>query len=288
MTDGYQASDSEAHRDRKYTLPSPAKQFFLTYTTQLRLFTKGATLWIILALIALIPLIVISGIADELVITNGAKDPNVLMVLYLMLCPLITAIIVPLVIAEVLPSEFNDRSAYLNFALPQSRSTLFLGKFCAGMTVLIATYVLTYAVCMLMVITTGHGSPDIHRVAESIALVLVGVFACASTVYFMSMFLRKKTTIIALVTLMIVLPGIVALIYTFNKSIIDIMGYIPFLLPDYALFSLESNVTTLSIVGQFFPKPMPYPDIVVSCIIGIIWSVAFIGAGCYMFKRRQL
>lgn len=277
----------ERHRGVSYTIPSHFRQFLIAYRTQMRLYMRGITLIIILALIVLIPVIKLSGIMSLMVETQGTDNPNTMLALYLALSPMITAIVVPLVIAELIPSEFKDRSAYLNFALPQSRSTLYYGKFCAGMTVLVAMYLLAYGVT-IMINMISSGSADAGRIWESLAMALCGAFACASTVYFISLLLQKKTTIICMLVWFIGLPGIALLFYVGNKGLSDSFGYLPFFLTDYSLYALEPNLSTMSVINWFVEKPLLYPNSTVACIIALVWGLAFILVGQFIFSRRQL
>ena len=60
ITDAYDEgdrtlSDSEAHRDVSYELPSTLKQVWICYMTQMKRFTKERTVWTMLILLLLIP-----------------------------------------------------------------------------------------------------------------------------------------------------------------------------------------------------------------------------------------
>lgn len=276
----------ENHRGVKYGLPSDLKQFWIIYRSQIRLYTKGITLWVILALLVLIILLSLFD-ASKLVQTQGSTNPNTMYSLYLSLSPIITAIIVPMVIGELLPSEFKDRTAYLNLSMPQSKASFYFGKFCAGLTVLFGTYMLAYALITVL-ITIKFGGADPSLILQSFAVALCGVLACAATTYIISQFLQKKTVIICMVIWFIVLPGIALLPYINNQSISDIYGYLPFFLTDYSLFAIEPLISTVSMLGMFTMRPLLMPNFAVSCLIGIIFTAVILAIGYRLFTRRQL
>ncbi|MCK9323662.1 MAG: ABC transporter permease, partial [Candidatus Methanomethylophilaceae archaeon] len=190
-------------------------------------------------------------------------------------------------LAKIIPSEFKDRTAYLNLALPQSRFTFYLGKFLAGLTIVLTTFFLVIGLCIL--ITNGkYGTVSSKDLLNAMILIFGGLFALCGIIYGMSIFFKKGNTILPFIILFMIIPIAIAFL-SWKYNFQDLKGYVPVFAGDYALTLLGdigSQVSMGSAIGVISNETMP--NITLAFITYIIWGIAFLALGYYFFKRREM
>jgi|GEM_PF-746176 len=281
--------------ERLYKRPSTMSQIFTIYLLQMKLYSKNKMTYMMFALVALIPAIVYSGYADQVIkiVTDmiGASLLSMSSAYLLILLPLFIVAIPAIMCGRLLSSEFKNRTVYFNFPLPMSRTTFFIGKFLAGLTLCLVIFIAALALAIYL------GDQSNSDVAGAIIVCLSGVLAMAATAYGLGPLFKRGSTAFTLV-LMIILPLILPLIfimmtdsgYMSEELAVDLMRYVT-ILPIYAPFQtfwlLDSSfggdmkelMNLLS--GSGF-------DPIVYLATALAWSALFIMLGLQRVKNKEL
>jgi len=296
VIDGYSDSDNrlskeDAHRDVQYNIPSTAKQLWITYMIQMKLYMKGKIPWLFLMFALLIPIIIYSGIFNSLIdsLLNRLypSSGNYIRMLLTALVPMMV-LTSAIALSKNIPSEFKDRTAYLNLALPQSRFTFYLGKFLAGLTIIFVLFFLVIGLCIF--IANGKYETAISGLLSAMALIFGGLFAFCGTIYGLSVFFKKGSAILPLIVLFVALPLIFGYAAWKYSSIADLIGYLPVFAGDYAQTLLGADLGITVSVAYVFGviNDSTMPNIALALISYIIWGIAFLSLGYYFFKRREM
>ena len=287
----------DASGERLYKRPSTMSQIFTIYMLQMKLYSKNKMIYIMLLLVALIPAIVYSGYADQVVkiftdmfmgITLLSTTPAYLLIML----PFFIVAIPAILCGRSMSSEFKNRTVYLNFPLPMTRSTFFLGKFLAGLTLVL---VLIFASLMFGIYLGDEAANS--DAAAAIIVCLSGALAMAATAYGLGPLFKRGSTAFTIV-LMIILPLILPMMFMMltdsgqmsEDLALDLMKYVT-LLPMYAPFQtlwlLDNNfggdakeLVDLLAGSDFGPF--------VYLIAAVVWSAAFILLGLQRVKSKEL
>ena len=287
----------DASGERLYKRPSTMSQIFTIYMLQMKLYSKNKMIYIMLLLVALIPAIVYSGYADQVVkiftdmfmgITLLSTTPAYLLIML----PFFIVAIPAILCGRSMSSEFKNRTVYLNFPLPMTRSTFFLGKFLAGLTLVL---VLIFASLMFGIYLGDEAANS--DAAAAIIVCLSGALAMAATAYGLGPLFKRGSTAFTIV-LMIILPLILPMMFMMltdsgqmsEDLALDLMKYVT-LLPMYAPFQtlwlLDNNfggdakeLVDLLAGSDFGPF--------VYLIAALAWSAAFILIGMQRVKSKEL
>ena len=242
-------SDSEAHRDVVYELPSTAKQIWICYMTQMKRFTKERTIWTLLILLALIPVAYfgMSKLTSLLGMTSS-NVINVFIAMPLVGLPVISMFICANVCGSMLPSEYNERTVYLTLPLPLSRFAFYIGKFFAGLTLVWGVISAAYGISILLALFAGDAdvaySPPMFT---SLMVALGSSFSFCAFVYMLSAASKRGAAMKSMLLLIVVLPILVLIVRALPgmesmssiKGILeplsDMVMYLPVLGPDIAL-----------------------------------------------------
>lgn len=282
----YNYSDSDAHRSTEYNIPSSAKQVWINYQTQLKLYGKGRIIWMVLLFVLAIPIVIYSGYFDKL-ISNLLKDyiydPGSYLMILLIALPMMAGLIVPSVMSKSLNSEFRLRTAHMNLAMPQSRFSFFLAKFLAGITVVMMTFLLVYGVSLLIV-NSKYDGLYLESAGSAAVLMVAGLLAYSATAFTIGSFLKKGGTFLLFALWVMLLPAMMTGIALKFDGVVDIMGYLPFYSNEYTLVFVGESFVSHLVDTDFSPY---LPDVGIAALISIIWAVAFFALGYYFFKRRQ-
>jgi hypothetical protein len=281
--------------ERLYKRPSTMSQIFTIYLLQMKLYSKNKMTYMMFALVALIPAIVYSGYADQVIkiVTDmiGASLLSMSSAYLLILLPLFIVAIPAIMCGRLLSSEFKNRTVYFNFPLPMSRTTFFVGKFLASLTLCMVIFVAALAFAIYL------GDQSNSDVAGAIIVCLSGVLAMAATAYGLGPLFKRGSTAFTLV-LMIILPLILPLIfimmtdsgYMSEDLAVDLMRYVT-ILPIYAPFQtfwlldnsfggdMKELMNLLS--GSGF-------DPIVYLGTALVWSALFIILGLQRVKNKEL
>ncbi|MDR1691085.1 MAG: hypothetical protein LBR42_04500, partial [Candidatus Methanoplasma sp.] len=106
------------------------RQAICVFKLQMRLYSKSISTYIFILFALLIPLFAFSGALEKII--GGWVELNIAYVLILL--PLMIVAIPARFSGKIMSSEFRNRTAFINFPLPMSRITFFMGKFLAALT----------------------------------------------------------------------------------------------------------------------------------------------------------
>lgn len=292
-------SDEEAHRDRQYDLPTPFRQFVAVYQAQLKLIAKSKIIWLFFVAVAVIPLAVYSGILNGVSAWQAVRDggPGDYMAGLLALLPIAISLLPSLLLSRSLPAEFKERTAFLNLALPQSRITFYLGKFCAGFTVVFFTLTFVYAVTGLMAIG-ARGDLGIGAIASSYAVALASSFAISGVAYCISTFLKRGAVILPFLLFFLILPGIVYGLLLTNysnwsnmlQSIEAWTTWLPALGGELSSSLLGGPAFVFSFIGMvlYSNQAVMTVNLPLTLAIYVLWGVIALAIGLYRFQRREV
>ncbi len=287
---GYRMSDEEAHRDSVYHIPNQFMQIVAVFKTQMALYSKRKSIYLVLVMAIMIPIIYVL-IKDliEFGTISEASGTGLIGALLSML-PFIMGIFTANLCGSVMPSEFTERSAYMNMALPMSRTAFCLGKYLAGVVIAIGVFVFAYGMAMAGSLVT-YSFFDEDALGRSFAMMFLSILVYTSFTFTIGCFLKRGSTIVSFILIAIVLPVIE--LYMYLNNYIDTSAFIlfPNLLPDMACFTLGSSIT-MSPVGVLnvlvhFVDPAELP-LLTSAAISIVWAVAFLALGIFAIERREM
>lgn len=155
---GYHATDDEAHRNNVYQVPSFMKQTYFYFQSQMKLFSKRKAVYVMLVMAVLIPLLTMllnsfesNGMSFMKWIEATMALPTGTGEVGLLLCflPFFLALMSSMLCGKQISTEINERTAYMNFALPSDRISFCIGKYLAGFTVCLGIFIFAYAMALL-------------------------------------------------------------------------------------------------------------------------------------------
>lgn len=242
-------SDADAHRDEVYELPSTLAQVGICYMTQMKRFTKERTVWMLLILLALIPLLYI-GI-DRLFGLGNSHVTNIFIATPLFLMPIMSMFICSTVCGSMLPREYNERTVYFSLPLPISRFAFYIGKFLAGLTLCWGVITAAYGISILLALIIGD--TDVSYTGPmflSLLIMMASSFAFCAFVYMLSAASKRGSNMKSLLLLIVLIPAVITIIKILSvtemfqsvrgllESVYGILLYTPVLGPDLAIANL--------------------------------------------------
>lgn len=241
----YDEYQSDKHSTVKYDLPSESSQLFTTYVSQMKLYMKGAMIPFLVVMLAAMPIIMLTGVLDNVLINGFMERLGYTAESYTAIClallPVMIAFIPCILCGSTLPSEFRFRTAYLNLSMPQSRLTFYFGKYLAGFTLMIATILLAFGLAVILSIAAGYGSPSAVATGHALLISLAGAMSISGIVYGVSAYSAKGSSMLPFVVVFILIP--VAGLVLFNGiGAASLLGYIPGFSGNLALSYLGSDV----------------------------------------------
>jgi len=188
--------------------------------------------------------------------------------------------------ADVLVSEFQNRTAYLLFPNPVKRGVLFFGKFVASFIASISMLGLYYlAMIILSYATIGEAGKYLYLSFGFVTLFLLAALALA---YFFGVILKSATAAIILTFLMLfmILPLIEGVGAIAGAKIWFLLTFAAHSLvyslqfDDYPVdVSFETHGMT---INQF------YPELGLSAVVLTVYFIICIFASLYFFKRKEV
>lgn len=289
----YRVSDEEAHRNVVYKQPSGTSQLFTVMQGTWKWMSKQRMFMLSFILVEILVLLAVSGSLDSFTSEKaGVYGPGDYMATVLLLLPVFGVVIPASFMVKMIPSEFKDRTAYLNLALPMSKSTFYFGKFFAGMIFLILFFASIYAAATAVTIAL-YGNIDANTVLLSFGITIVGVFAISAMSYLISVFMKKGSSLLILILFFFVLPGIFCVVAALNpdsaSDILNMSQYLPSGFAESALATLGTTPLLPTPVGMVsnFVNTYPDYDAVVDFVIYIAFGVVALFLGYFGFKRRE-
>ena len=286
----YNANDSEAHRDKKYKIPSALKQTIYMFETQMALYSKRKSIYVILIMAIMIPLIYLA-IKDIFDFTNitTANGSGIVGVLLSML-PFILGLFTAFLCGSVIPSEYVERSAYMNMALPMSRVSFCLGKYLAGLVITLGVFIFAYG----MAIAGGmmeYDYFDEEALGKSFIMTVLAIIIYTSFSFSLGCILKRGASILSLILMVFVFPLVEVYLYMEDHIDLDTFMMMPNLLPDMSCFVLGTYITgspvgMINMLAHVFDA-QNYNLGAVS-IISIAWMIGFLALGIYFVHRREM
>jgi ABC-type transport system involved in multi-copper enzyme maturation permease subunit len=269
--------------DRKYKLPSQASQIMMVFATQMRLFSKSkiALIYIILAL--MIPVLAVAGVADAVTEMIFGSPASVAYLLALL--PLFVIVIPAMISGSVLSSEFTNRSVYLLFTLPVSRTTFYIGKFLAALTFTIGVFAMAYGFATLFGETAYP-----NNILGSFIVCMASMFALTAMAYGLGPFFKKGSTrvVIALMAFMpyIVLMMLASMSAGTAESLSSLTTLPPF--AGYsALFMIDAGLG--GFLGEIFQAVfLGSYHWSTYVIVSALWGALFLALGCIKMNRKEV
>lgn len=262
----------------RYRLPSQMSQIFTVYCLQMRLYAKSVTTYLFLILAALMPISVgvLEMLTTEELLVNAYEG--------LVLLPYMIALIPAVLVGRTLSSEFKNRTAYLTFPLPVTRTSFFTGKFLSAMTLCAGMILLGYG----LAITLG-GMYDAELpggASSSLCLCLLGTFAITAMAYALSAFFRRGSaavTIFVVIVIPVIVVAVLAIVTVFTgmteaqaDRIVDVMTATP----------MYTGQTSLSLIDPN-GSPLTYGTYVYASV-SVIWGALFLLLGWIKMNRKEL
>jgi ABC-type transport system involved in multi-copper enzyme maturation permease subunit len=174
---------------------------YLSITFELRKHLRRKRLLIILALAVLVPLIFYAttpDTADQLA-SQSLRFLSILMI-----------ISAAMFAGDAISGEFESKTGLLLFSTPQSRTSIFVGKYAAALIVTFLVVSLYYVILILQTIHLFGISEIPTELAKSYLTASIYVTSVVSVVFFFSSIFKRAmaSTILGFVILMLILPVI--------------------------------------------------------------------------------
>lgn len=240
MTDngGTERTTSGEAVRRTYRLPSQMSQTASVYRLQMRLYAKSKGPYMFILLAAMIPLTAFT--VDR--ISGG--DAVFSLSTSLALLPFMMVLIPATLAGRVMSSEFKNRTGYLTFPLPVSRTAFLMGKFAAALTLSLGIMMLAYG---LAIVTVSYYGQTVAVVSDSLLICLCGTFMITAMACGLSaMFRRGSRSVVIVITLVLPVALMFAMLFMYpymgisEAALLSILDVTVFMdIPRVALFALD-------------------------------------------------
>ncbi len=283
---GYSATDEEAHRDVRYSIRSPLHQTFTVFMVQMKLFSKMKWTYILLFTALLIPVIALAAPDFIEIMSNfgyGGDYSTTRIAGLLFFLPLMLGLMTSIMCGTQMPSEFKERTAYMNIPMPMSRASFFFGKYLAGFVMCLGIFMFAYSMAVATALKDYDTIfPDL--VTSSLALTVVGVLAYSATAYCIGCFTKKGSSIFPFALMSFIIPLIVVIVcsQTDNYS----LTLLPMFLGEAALGILGGTMSGSA--GMVVLGSMDLTATWLMIVIGIAWTIGFLLLGYFQTQRREM
>ena len=288
------SSDDEAHRNVRYEIPNVLSQTISMFRTQMGLYSKKKSIYVILFLALLIPAIYVAIKGNrEIMVGLMRLTENTatgLMGLLLSMLPFILALFAAFICGSSIPSEFRDRCAYMNMALPMSRTSFCLGKYLAGFVITMGVFVFAYGMAMVTAMTE-FDSFDEQALGRSFLMVVLATLFASSFAFFMGCLMKRGSSIVSMLLLFLVIPALQVYLFSYDYISADLLQLMPNLLPDMACLTLGCLISASPVGLANFVKPMLDPSefpLMTSAIVAIVCTLIFLMMGIMLVNRREM
>jgi len=189
--------------------------------------------------------------------------------------------------ADVLVSEFQNRTAYLLFPNPVRREILLTGKFLASFIASFAMVLIYYAVIIILsLVTLGAVAEYIHL---SFAFAILFLLASLALAYFISSVMKGSTGSIVLTffLLLMIMPIIEGVGGAAGVKMWFLLTFAAHSLI-YSLSYADYPVDTSQEFAGGFTYYAYFPELGLSAIVLSLYVVAFVLISVILFKRKEL
>jgi hypothetical protein len=271
------------------SLPSHLSQIVAVFGMQMRLYAKSISVYLFLIFVALIPILA----ATDFIRYFVEEFPVVPTAILLGLLPIFITLIPANLSGKVMPYEFKNRTAHLNFPLPVSRMTFYFGKYIAAFTLAVGLFMLVYAVAILSS-SYFYGPIFSHGMSDSIIICICGIFAVSATAFGIGTLLKRGAGAISM-GLFMALPWVILyFLQMYSGDYANLPGSWENIktLPMFAGYNALASIDSLSGVegiGEYvmdyfvMNKPMYY-----MIITSAVWGSAFLALGAWVIHKKEL
>jgi ABC-2 type transport system permease protein len=189
-----------------------------------------------------------------------------------------------LLIADSVSSEFEMKTAFITYTSPQRKTSIFIGKFLAGI-LLVSALVTVYYIITLVALAAHYGIAKVEiDFLVSYMLAIIYVFFVGSLAFFFSSIFKKS--VIALILVLIILVLILSSIYGVHL----LVGIKPWYMPN---FCAETIITIfgrmeMSIDMEIYTMVIFVPEYVRSVLVLLAYSIFLFVSGLIIGTRRQV
>jgi len=217
-------------------LRSELYDVYLSITFELRKHLRRRRLFIIAALAILVPLIFYATTPDT------ADQLAAISLRFLSILMIISA---AMFAGDAISGEFESKTGLLLFPTPQSRTSIFVGKYIAALIITFLVVSLYYVIMILQTIHLFGVSEIPAELAQSYLTASIYVTSVVSVVFFFSSILKRSiaSTILGFVLLMLVLPVV--------AGVLTMLEIEPWFIVTYS----GELITSVLGKGSLFPGP---------------------------------
>jgi ABC-type transport system involved in multi-copper enzyme maturation permease subunit len=206
----------------------------------------------------------------------------------LSLLPIMAAVIPSMLSGRILSSEFKNRTVFLTFPLPVSRTTFYFGKFLASFILSAGIFGLVYGFALICGSNLYEPSFP-NNVLSSFLICITAVFAVAATAYGLSTMFRRGSVGLTAV-LMIVIPFLIVVItetyFDLSQSAIDHIKMLPPFGGYQALHMIDAGFGGgfVTLFKEMMTDLPPY----LYAITSMLWGAAFLALGALKINKKEL
>jgi len=221
--------------------------------------------------------------------------------------------------AKIIPRDFKENVAFINYTQPVSRSAYFMGKMLAGYVPTAVMIVTSF--CLAAILAQKVGGVQTSILLRSIGLALLGALALTATVFYWSSGKSKSGTLLPLMRLFIMvpllyllftnIPTVLSMFPSIEPDMIDqideavkgiavYLFYLPQFTGDLSLLWMDGSGVSLSFIGiydglsvnlqmnhMFYGAASGLNRLFVP-VVYAVWTVLFTIRGLHRFSRREL
>lgn len=284
---GYKMSDEEAHRNVSYDGGSPIKRIVGIFINQMKLFSKNKWTFILMFAAVLIPVLIL-GVEDfanmmkELSTGSTSYIGTLLCLMSPMVC-FFTAILC----GTQIPNEFKERTAYMSIPLPVTRLEFYIGKYLAGFVLCLGIFLMAFGFATVMAMRE-YDAFFSNEIASALLCTIITIFMFSATSFCVGCFMKKGSTLVPLMLMLVVLPVISLVVYLVYD--VDAIMMMPWLLPDAIMLTLGGGIS-YSVVGLFtsvIDTSLITDNLTLMIALGIVWGIGFLALGAFKMTRREM
>lgn len=270
-------------------MPSNMAQMFSVFKLQMRLFSKEKSTYALLFLALLIPILAFTN-ASFLEPRLGISPPAIYL---LILLPLMIILIPSMIAGRTLSSEFRNRTVYMTFPLPVTRTTFFVGKFVASFALSLGIIMLAFGLAVVsgnMLYEPSYPSD----IGGALIICVVVTFAMTATAFGLGPFFKRGSMGIT-TGIMLSLPLIlsIALPLILSIGIVDVLApestmEIVRMIPPFA--SYQALLYIDSGFGFFIGliQLNESSSIFAYSVMAVIWGLVFLMLGWTKVVKKEL
>ncbi|MCL2890489.1 MAG: ABC transporter permease [Methanomassiliicoccaceae archaeon] len=279
------AASDDAPADKIYKLPSSAGQMATVFMTQMRLYAKGKLVWALIFFTMLIPILAYSGMAETILGFFGMlASTSYLLILLTILLPTIPATVA----GKLMSSEFRNRTVYLIFPLPVSRTSFYIGKFLAALVLCVGIFSLAYGLAILAG-SDLYGPSYPNDVLSSFIVVMAAVFAFTAMACGLSPYFKRGSAglMIPLMTFLPIVLTLVLAVYVDAGSPLWDLKVLPPFSGYQALQMIDAGIGG-ALFGMVFEMIIGTYEMYAYLTASLVWGAAFLTLGLLRVRGKEL